>query len=47
MAGGIGYLVSQNGTTATRLAALDERTAQIEKRLDRIETKIDKLSETK
>jgi hypothetical protein len=47
MAGGIGYLVSQNGTTATRLAGLDERSAQVEKRLDRIETKIDKLSEKK
>jgi hypothetical protein len=47
MAGGIGYLVSQNSTTATRLAALDERAGQVEKRLDRIETKIDKLSERK
>jgi hypothetical protein len=47
MAGGIGYLISQNSTTATRLAALDERTSQIEKRLDRIEAKIDKLSEKK
>jgi hypothetical protein len=47
MAGGIGYLVSQNGTTAMRLAGLDERSAQVEKRLDRIETKIDKLSEKK
>jgi uncharacterized protein HemX len=58
MAGGIGYLVSQNGTMSQRLAALEERTgqiekrleertAQIEKRLDRIEAKIDKLTEKK
>ena len=38
MAGGIGYLVSQNGATAARLAALDERAGQVENRLDRIET---------
>jgi hypothetical protein len=42
MAGGIGYLVSQNGTTASRLAALDERTAQMEKRFDERAGQIEK-----